>query len=98
VSAVVADALTVLGLVVLTVGVYGVLRLPDVQRQVHAASKAGYVGVVILLAAAAVRGDGAVVARAILIVALLTLTTPVAAHAVARAAHRREWSERPGEG
>jgi multicomponent Na+:H+ antiporter subunit G len=86
---VVADTLTVFGLAILTVGVYGVVRMPDVYTQLHAASKAGFLGVAALLLAAAVEGDGAIVARAVLITALLSVTTPVAAHAVGRAAHRR---------
>lgn len=88
-TAIVAGLLTILGLVILTIGVYGVVRLPDVYTQLHAASKAGFLGVAALLAAAALQGGGTIVARAALIVALLTVTTPVAAHAVARAAHRR---------
>lgn len=88
-TAVAADALTLLGLLLLTVGVYGVVRLPDVYTQLHSASKAGFLGVAALLAAASVSGDGAIIARALLIVALLAVTTPVAAHAVARAARRR---------
>jgi multicomponent Na+:H+ antiporter subunit G len=88
-TTVLADVLIVLGLVIITVGVYGVVRLPDVYTQLHAASKAAFLGVAALLLSAAVRGDGAIIARAVLIVALLTVTTPVAAHAIARAAHRR---------
>jgi multicomponent Na+:H+ antiporter subunit G len=84
-----ADGLVVLGLALLTLGVYGVVRLPDVYTQLHAASKAGFLGVVVLLASAALEGEGAIVARAVLITALLAFTTPVAAHAVARAARRR---------
>jgi multicomponent Na+:H+ antiporter subunit G len=89
-TAVVAHILIVLGLSILTIGVYGIVRLPDVYTQLHAASKAGFLGIAALLAAAAVQGDGAIIARALLIVALLALTTPVAAHAIARAAYRRE--------
>lgn len=85
----VADVLLLIGLAVMTIGVYGVLRLPDVYSQLHAASKAALPGVTALLASAAVEGGGDIVARAVLIVALLTVTTPVAAHAVARAAHLR---------
>ncbi len=88
-TAVAADALTLLGLLLLTVGVYGVVRLPDAYTQLHSASKAGFLGVAALLAAASVSGEGAIIARALVIVALLAVTTPVAAHAVARAAHRR---------
>jgi multicomponent Na+:H+ antiporter subunit G len=89
-SALLADALIVLGLAVITVGVYGVVRMPDVYTQLHAASKAAFLGVALLLASASVGGDGAIIARSGLIVALLAVTTPVAAHATARAARRRE--------
>ncbi len=89
-TAVIADVLILLGLAILTVGVYGIVRLPDVYTQMHAASKAGFLGIAALLAAAAVQGDAAIIARAVVIVALLAITTPVAAHAIARAAHRRE--------
>ena len=85
-----ADVLTVLGLAILTVGVYGVVRMPDVYTQLHAASKAGFLGIALLLVAAALEGDAAIIARALLIVALLAVTTPVAAHAIGRAARRRE--------
>jgi multicomponent Na+:H+ antiporter subunit G len=87
--AVLADVFIVIGLAILTLGVYGVVRLPDVYTQLHAASKGAFLGVAALLLSAAVRGDGAIIARAVLIIALLTVTTPVAAHAIVRAAHRR---------
>lgn len=89
-TAVIADLLILLGLTILTVGVYGIVRLPDVYTQLHAASKSAFLGIAALLAAAAVQGDAGIVARAVLIVALLAITTPVAAHAIARAAHRGE--------
>lgn len=88
-TAVLADALILLGLAVITIGVYGVVRMPDVYTQLHAASKAAFLGVTLLLASASVEGDGAIIARSLLIVALLAVTTPVAAHAIARAARRR---------
>ena len=88
-TAVVTDVLTVLGVAILTIGVYGVVRMPDVYTQLHAASKAGFVGIAALLAGVALQGGGATVGRAVLIVGLLAFTTPVAAHAVARAAFRR---------
>ena len=87
--AVVADVLIVVGLAIMTVGVYGLVRLPDAYTQLHAASKATFLGVALLLVSAALTGGGAILARALLIIGLLTLTTPVAAHAVARAARRR---------
>ena len=88
-TAVVGDLLIVLGLAILTLAVYGVVRMPDVYTQMHAASKAAFLGIALLLLSAALRGDGAIIARAVLIAALLAVTTPVAAHVVVRAARRR---------
>ncbi|MBD0329851.1 MAG: monovalent cation/H(+) antiporter subunit G [Thermoleophilia bacterium] len=85
-----ADVLVVLGVAVMTVGVYGVFRMPDVYTQLHAASKAVFLGVISLVVASTATRDGAIVARAALIAVFLILTTPVAAHAIARAAYRRD--------
>jgi len=51
--------------------------------------RAATLAAALLLAAAAVEGGGATAARAVLAIALLGLTSPVGAHAVARAAVRR---------
>lgn len=84
-----ADALIAVGLLVMTIGVYGVVRLPDVYTQLHAASKAAFLGVLAILLAACMTGHADIIARVILIAVLLALTTPVAAHAVAQAARFR---------
>lgn len=96
-SAWLADALVVLALAVMTIGVWGLQRMPDVYTQLHATSKAVFLGVIAILAATALDGDGAVLARTILIAAALILTTPVSAHVVAGAAYlRREPLLTPG--
>jgi multicomponent Na+:H+ antiporter subunit G len=93
----VADALIVVGLVVMTLGVYGIVRFPDVYTQLHASSKAAFLGVSVLLVATALGGGPSILARVVLIVALLAITTPVAAHAIAQAAyHQREPMRAPG--
>ena len=93
----IADALIVLGLVVMTLGVYGIVRFPDVYTQLHASSKAAFLGVSVLLVATALGGGPSMLARVVLIVALLAITTPVAAHAIAQAAyHQREPMRAPG--
>jgi len=89
VVALVADLLVVLGLLVTTLGVAGMFRLPDVYSQLHAAGKAVFLGVVSLLVASLAAGDGSAAARAVIIALFLLLTTPVGAHAIARAAHAR---------
>jgi multicomponent Na+:H+ antiporter subunit G len=67
----------------------GLLRMPDVFIRMHASTKAGTLGVgLILLAAALHFGDSAIAARALLIALFVLLTAPVAAHLIARAAYR----------
>jgi len=83
-----ADALILLGAVVMTIGVIGVFRMPDVYTKLHAASKSVFLGVCSILAAVATSGDPAFIARAVLIGLLLIVTTPVAAHEIAKAAAR----------
>lgn len=87
--AVLADALIALGLLLTTLGVVGIYRMPDVYTRLHASGKAAFLGTLAFLAAATVAGEGAVDARAILIAAFLVLTSPVAAHVIARASHSR---------
>jgi multicomponent Na+:H+ antiporter subunit G len=92
-----ADALVVLGVAVMTVGVYGVIRMPDLYTKLHAASKAVFLGVVSLVAASVVTGDSAIIARVLLIGAILLLTTPVASHVIGRGAYLEgEHMETPG--
>jgi multicomponent Na+:H+ antiporter subunit G len=92
-----ADALVVLGVVVMTIGVYGVVRMPDVYTRLHAASKSVFLGVISLVLASLVTGDAAIIARVLLIGAVLLLTTPVSAHAIGRGAYLdHERMETPG--
>ncbi|QIN79343.1 sodium:proton antiporter [Rubrobacter marinus] len=85
----VADVLVVLGIFGMTVGIYGIVRMPDVYNKLHAASKVVFLGVVMLLLASAVTNDAAIIMRAALIGIFLVLTTPVSAHVVGKAAFLR---------
>lgn len=87
---IVADAFIVLGLVVMTIGVIGIVRMPDVYTKLHAASKSVFLGVCSFLVAVSLSGDPGIIARAVLIGVLLVFTTPVAAHEIARAAAREQ--------
>ncbi|MHB1133896.1 MAG: monovalent cation/H(+) antiporter subunit G [Chloroflexota bacterium] len=92
-----ADALVVAGVAIMTVGVYGMWWMPDLYTRLHAASKAVFLGVIPMLLATALVGDPEVGPRALLIAAFLLLTTPVSAHAIARAAYLAgERMETPG--
>jgi multicomponent Na+:H+ antiporter subunit G len=84
-----ADGLVILGVLVMTVGVYGVLRMPDVYTKLHATSKAVFLGVVSLCAASLATGQPEIVYRALLIAAFLFVTTPISAFVIARAAFLR---------
>ena len=84
-----ADGLVILGVFVMTVGVYGAIRMPDIYTKLHAMSKAVFLGVVSLCAASTVTGDPQVVFRVVLIGAFLVVTTPISAFVIARAAYLR---------
>ncbi len=84
-----ADALVALGILVMTIGVYGLVRMPDTYTRLLAASKAVVLGVMPLLLASALTGDKGVFLRAALIAVFLLLTAPVSAHMVGRAAYLR---------
>lgn len=88
-QAIVADALVLIGVLGTTLGVYGLYRMPDVYTRLHAASKAAYLGLLVLLLAVVTTGDLEMAAKAALIAAFLVLTAPVGSHALARAAHNR---------
>jgi multicomponent Na+:H+ antiporter subunit G len=82
-----ADALVILGLFVMTIGVYGVIRMPDTYTRLHAASKAVFLGVISFCASSVVTGDLDIIYRTVLITAFV----------IARAAFLRgERMETPG--
>jgi hypothetical protein len=63
----VADALVVLGVLVVTVGVYGMIRMPDTFMRLHTASKVVFLGLIPLLAASTATGNPDIVLWVILI-------------------------------
>ena len=83
-----------IGLIVLWVGVFfcfvgvvGLLRFPDVYTRLHASSKVGTLGLFGILVAAALLIPGGVL-KALALGAFMIISAPVAAHAIAGAAHR----------
>ncbi|BDD86498.1 monovalent cation/H(+) antiporter subunit G [Desulfofustis limnaeus] len=66
----------------------GVARLPDALTRMHAATKAGTLGVGLLVVAeAVVFQELGIALRAASIILLLLFTTPVAAHLIGRASY-----------
>ena len=86
---VVGAALLLLGLVLMTIGLYGVLRLPDTYSQLHAQGLATGPGVIAVLASSVATENAAIITFAVLAIAFVVLTSPVSGHAIARSAHRR---------
>src|SRR4029079_2148422 len=87
-----------LGLVLLlaTFGLYGVLRMPDIFDQLHAAGLVtGPAVLVILLAALTTRSADIVTSAALLFVFVL-ITAPLSGHAIARAAWLRPGPDEDG--
>ena len=82
-------ALMVLGSIFCLVAAVGVVRLPDALTRMHAATKAGTLGTGLLIVAEALfyRQLG-ISLRAALVIALLLLTAPVAAHLIGRSSYR----------
>ena len=60
----------------MTLGVYGVVRMPDAYTRQHAASKMVFLGVITLLLASALPWDKDIVLRVTLIAVFLLLTIP----------------------
>jgi multicomponent Na+:H+ antiporter subunit G len=68
----------------------GLLRLPDVLIRMHATTKAGTLGVGLIVLGVSVHfASSLVITKALLIIAFMFLTAPVGAHLIARAAYRR---------
>lgn len=80
--------LLVLGSAVMLLAGVGVVRMPDLFSRMQAATKASSLGVgCMVLAGAVYFGNLGAAARAILVIAFIFLTAPVAAHLIARAAY-----------
>jgi multicomponent Na+:H+ antiporter subunit G len=86
---VVGGVLLFLGLALLTISLYGILRLPDTNSQLHAQGLATGPGVISILASSIATENAAIITFAVLAIAFIAFTSPVSGHAIALAAHRR---------
>lgn len=80
-------ALILAGAVLMTVATLGIVRFPDTITRLAAATKAGPVGVSFMLVAVAIELQGSAALQAVMVMAFLLLTAPVAAHTIARGAY-----------
>jgi len=84
----------VLGVLVLLLASSGLFVLKDALSRQHAATKAGSLGIVMIVSGAAlIGGNWSWVWRAMVIVILVWCTMPVASHMLARAAIRESRSK-----
>ncbi len=78
----------VAGLFFVLTGTLGVLRLPDVFTRLHAAGMTDTMGAGFLVLAMCLQTGWSLVSlRFVMVYAFLLFTSPIATHAVARAAH-----------
>jgi len=81
---VIGGVLLFLGLTLMTISLYGILRRPDTYGQLHAQGLATGPGVIAVLASSIGTENAAIITFAVLAIAFVTLTSPVSGHAIAR--------------
>jgi len=75
----------------------GIVRLPDLLTRMHASTKAGTLGSILVLAAlGVVFAEGPVIAKTVATILFLLLTAPIAAHMIGRAYVRTEKATHEG--
>ncbi|WP_339844843.1 monovalent cation/H(+) antiporter subunit G [uncultured Halopseudomonas sp.] len=85
--AVAGSIFVLLGAAFSLLGALGVLRLPDAYTRMHAASKAGALGAILVLLGVLMATAGAAWLEILLAIAVLLISAPLAAHAISRAGH-----------
>jgi multicomponent Na+:H+ antiporter subunit G len=82
-------AVALVGIALMVVAGIGLLRMPDLPTRMHASSKAGTLGAILVLVAVALHfSDAAITVRVVVVCVFLLLTAPIASHVIARAAYR----------
>lgn len=78
-----------LGVIILLIGSFGIIRLPDFFSRTHAASKCDTLGLALVLVGLGIQAGLSLNAVKLFLVAFfITLANPTAVHAIARAAFR----------
>ena len=85
-----ASILFIMGSFFFLVGVLGLLRMPDVFSRIHTTTKGDTLGVgLILLGLMVLYGFSFTTLRILVLLILVWLTTPTAAHLIAKAAYQK---------
>ena len=87
-SDVIGYILIALGILFNIFGCVGLVRFPDVYNRLQASTKCVTLGTVLLLVGVAIaNGTGAMAAKAIICAVFVFVTSPTAAHAIAKGAY-----------
>ncbi|CAN5716120.1 monovalent cation/H(+) antiporter subunit G [soil metagenome] len=85
----IGGALLVMGTLFCVLGVYGILRLPDLYNRIHAAGMVITLGAGGILLSLLFLGEPRAGLRGLVTAMFLSLTSPMVTHVVARTAYRR---------
>lgn len=85
----IASLLVLLGLGLTTIGLFGLLRRDDIFEQLHASGLITGPATILVLLASVASGEAEIITSAVLVIGFLLVTTPLAGHAIGRAAWRR---------
>lgn len=86
-------ALLVLGLTLATIGLYGLLRMPAIFDQLHAAGLVTGPAVLVILLAAVATSSAEIITSAALVFLFVLITAPLSGHAIAQAAYQAREGE-----
>lgn len=90
---IIGAVLLALGLTLATIGLYGLLRKPDIFSRLHAAGLITGPGIVLILLASVATRNAHVITSAALLILFLLVTSPLSTQAIAQAAHRQDRSD-----
>lgn len=91
------DIMLMFSILIMTLGIVGIWRMPDIYTKLHGASKSVLFGVVLMAASATVVAETPVIYRVILVSMFVIVTTPISSHVIGRAAYlMQERMETPG--
>ncbi len=82
-----ASIMLIIGVAFITIAAIGVARLPDVLQRMHAATKAGGIGVCLVVGGTLVAGGTSTPWPGVLTIMLMLLTLSAASQLLARAAY-----------
>ena len=87
-SDIIGYILIIVGVLFNIFGCIGLVRFPDVYNRLQASTKCVTLGTILLLVGVAVAdGSGAMAAKAIICAVFILITSPTAAHAIAKGAY-----------